>query len=150
MHIEKLKNDKGVTLAALTVYIIIFTLILGVVTTINTSFFSTIGGVVDTPQYLSEFNKFSMFFVTDVKNYNQANVTNNTIEFENGPTYKFEDNTIYRNDTIVAEDVLNCTFTTNDYNVNSTTKQIINVDMRIGKKDKKSVVKNVDFTLKYW
>lgn len=150
MHIEKLKNDKGVTLAALTVYIIIFTLILGVVTTISTSFFSTIGGVVDTPQYLSEFNKFSMFFVTDVKNYNQANVTNNTIEFENGPTYKFQDNNIYRNETLIAKNVLNCTFSTNDFNVNNTMKQIINVNMKIGKNDEKSVIKNVDFTLRYW
>lgn len=150
MHIEKFKNDKGVTLAALTVYIIIFTLILGVVTTISTSFFSTIGGVVDTPQYLSEFNKFSMFFVTDVKNYNQANVTNNTIEFENGPTYKFQDNNIYRNETLIAKNVLNCTFSTNDFNVNNTMKQIINVNMKIGKNDEKSVIKNVDFTLRYW
>ena len=150
MHIEQVKNFKGVTLVALVIYIIIFTLILGVMSTISTSFFSNIGGVVDTPKYLSEFNKFSMFFVTDAKNYSKANVTDTTIQFENGPTYKFQDNNIYRNETLIAKNVLNCTFSTNDFNVNNTMKQIINVNMKIGKNDEKSVIKNVDFTLRYW
>lgn len=150
MHIEQVKNIKGVTLVALVIYIFIFTIILGVMTTISTSFFNNIGGVVDTPKYLLEFNKFSMFFVTDAKNYSRANVTDTTIQFENGPMYKFQNNNIYRNDTIIAKNVLDCTFSTNNFNVNNITKQIVNVNMKMGKNDEKYVVKNVDFTLKYW
>lgn len=150
MHIEQIKNNKGVTLATLVVYMCVFMLIIGIMTTISTSFFSNLGGAVDTPKYLSEFNKFSMFFVTDVKNYSKANITDTTVEFESGPTYEFKNNCVYRNDTLIAKNVQNCTFSTSNYNVNNMTKQIINVNMRVGKNNKEYVTKNVDFTLRYW
>ena len=91
-----------------------------------------------------------MFFVTDIKNYRNANVTSNTIEFESGPTYKYQGNAIYRNDVKIAKYVMNCNFTLSQYNVDSKSKNIINVDMQIGKNAEKSVQKNVDFVLKYW
>lgn len=149
VQIQK-KSEKGVTLAALTIYIIIFGLLIGVMTTISTFFYSNIGDVVDTPRYVSEFNKFSMFFVTDIKNYSKANVTQNTIQFEEGPTYKFENNSIYRNDVQIAKYILNCSFSLKQENVNSITKNIINVDMQIGRNADKSTTRNIDFTLRYW
>lgn len=150
MQMEQIKNNKGITLVALTIYIVVFVLVLGVMTTISTSFFSNLGGAVDTPKYTSEFNKFAMFFVTDAKNYSKANVTDTTIQFENGPTYKYENNNIYRNDNIIAENIINCKFTAKEYNVDSTVKNIINASMQIGKTQEKSIVRSVDFTLRYW
>ena len=145
-----IKKQKGITLTALVIYIVIFMLLIGVMTTISTFFFNNIGGVVDTPKYLSEFNKFSMFFIADVKNYNNATVTSNMIEFDDGPTYKYDGTYIYRNDVLICKNIMNCTFTSKQYNVNTKTKNLINVDMQIGKNDDKSVTKNVDFTLRYW
>ena len=148
--LNKVKNQRGVTLVALTIYIIIFIIIIGIVTTISTYFYSGIGEVVDTPKYLSEFNKFTMFFVADIKNYNNAEVTNNKIVFQNGPTYTYKDEHIYRNDVEIAKYIMSCTFSPKKYAVDKTTKNLINVDMKIGKNDKKSVEKNIDFTLRYW
>lgn len=145
-----LRNQKGITLTSLVIYILVFTIIIGVMTTISTFFYSGIGEVVDTPKYLAEFNKFSMFFVADVKNYNNATVTDNTIQFEGGPTYSYDGAYIYRNDTPICRYIMNCTFTSKTYNVNNTTKNLINVNMQIGKNDEKSVTKNIDFTLRYW
>lgn len=145
-----LKSQKGITLTSLVIYMIVFTIIIGVMTTISTFFYSGIGEVVDTPKYMAEFNKFSMFFVADVKNYNNATVTTNSIQFENGPTYRVDGAYIYRNDVAICKYIMNCSFTAKTYNVNNITKNLINVNMQIGKNDKKSVTKNVDFTLKYW
>ena len=83
-------NQKGITLTSLVAYISVMMIVIATMTTISTFFYSNISEVVDTPKYLSEFNKFTMFFVTDIKNYRNANVTSNTIEFEGGPTYKYQ------------------------------------------------------------
>ena len=138
-------NQKGITLTSLVAYISVMMIVIATMTTISTFFYSNISEVVDTPKYLSEFNKFTMFFVTDIKNYRS-----NTIEFEGGPTYKYQGNAIYRNDVKIAKYVMNCNFTLSQYNVDSKSKNIINVDMQIGKNAEKSVQKNVDFVLKYW
>ena len=143
-----LKSQKGITLTSLVIYMIIFGLIIGVMTTISTFFYTGIGEVVDTPKYLAEFNKFSMFFVADIKNYNSATVTENTIQFEDGPTYKYDGAYIYRNNVPICKYIMNCTFTAKTYNVNTTTKNLINVDMQVGKNENKSITKNADFKIK--
>lgn len=143
-------NQKGITLTSLVVYIAVLMIVIGVMTTISTFFYGQIGGVVDTPKYLSEFNQFTMFFAVDIKNYDTATVSSDTIEFEGGPVYKYQGNAIYRNDVKIAEYIMSCTFTSSQYNVNTTTKNIINVNMQIGKNAEDSVEQNVDFTLRYW
>ena len=125
MYKAKVSSENGITLTALVVYMVIMLIIIGIMTTISSGFFKNVYNVIDTPQYLSEMNKFIMFFGVDIKNYNNATVTSDTIQFENGPTYKYQ----------------------NGYNV---TKNIINVNMKIGKNDDDSITKNIDFTLRYW
>lgn len=145
-----LSNNKGVTLLALIIYVFIFSLIIGVMTTISSFFYGRIDEVVDPPKYVSEFNKFVMFFAVDVKNYDSADVTSNTITFKNGPIYKYQNGVMYRNDVKIAKDILKCEFTLKTYNVGDLSKNIINVYLQIGKEDKTIFEKNVDFTLKYW
>ena len=150
MYKIQIKSENGVTLATLTIYLIIFALLIGVMTTISTYFYSEIYEIIDTPKYISEFNKFVMFFAIDIKNYNEATVTDNMIEFEDGPIYSYTGSSIYRNDVLVAYNILECTFTPKTYNVNDITKNLINVNMKIGRDNERSVTKNIDFTLKYW
>ena len=147
---KNIKNERGITLSALVIYIFVFMLLLGVMTTISTFFYNGIREVVESPKYISEFNKFSMFFVTDVKNYSKATVTSNTIQFENGPTYQYQNGYIYRDGKAIAKNIMNCNFTASEFNVNSMTKNLINVNVQIGKNDEDSITKNVDFTLRYW
>lgn len=146
----KIKDNKGITLSALVIYIIVFMIVISIMTTITTFFYSTITDIIDTPQYLSELNKFIMFFGIDIKNYNTAVVTDNQIQFEGGPIYKFENNSIYRDNVLIAQKVLKCTFTPKEYNVNNITKNLINVDIQIGKDNQDSMKRKIDFTLKYW
>lgn len=147
---SKIKNNKGVTLAALVIYMILLIIVLAVLTTITTFFRSNIGNIISPPRYLSEYNKFIMFFAVDVKNYDSATVTSDTIEFENGPTYRFKDNCVFRNDVMVSKNVIGCDFSLSNYTVDTTIKNIITVNMKIGSNDEDSMQKSIDFTMKYW
>lgn len=148
--ISRLKNEKGVTLTSLVVYVIIFAMIVGVMTTISAYFYSNIRGVIDTPRYISEINKFIMFFGADVKNYSEAIVTDTAIRFVGGPIYQYQNNMIYRDGVVISKYVINCKFTLSEYTVNSVTKNIINVNTQIGRNNEDSSTKSIDFTLKYW
>ena len=147
---NKIIKEKGVTLVALTIYILIFMMIIGILTTISTFFYNNIGKVIENPKYVSEFNKFVMFFATDIKNYNSATVTENTVTINDNIIYKFENNKIYRNDTVIAKNILSCKFTITPVNVNTITKNIINLDIKIGRNSSDFFEKNIDFTMKYW
>lgn len=147
---NKIIKEKGVTLVALTIYILIFMMIIGILTTISTFFYNNIGKVIENPKYVSEFNKFVMFFATDIKNYNSATVTENTVTINDNIIYKFENNKIYRNDTVIAKNILSCKFTITPFNVNTITKNIINLDIKIGRNSSDFFEKNIDFTMKYW
>ena len=150
MNKIKVKNDRGITLTTLVIYISVLTLVIGVLTTISTYFYTNIGSVVDSPKYVNELNKFAMFFVVDIKNYNNATVSSNTIQFEGGPVYKYENNCIYRNDVEIAKDVMNCSFSLKNETVSSVSKNIINVAIQIGESESNSMTENIDFTLRYW
>ena len=143
-------NEKGITLVSLVAYIVIFIIIIATMTTISTFFFSNISEAISTPRYVSEFNKFTMFFGVDIKNNKTATITSNTIEFESGTKYEYKNNSIYRNDVRIAKDVISCNFTQDSYTVNSVNKNIINVNIKIGKSDEDSFEKNIDFVLRYW
>ena len=147
---KKIRCEKGITLLALAIYIIIFTMIIGIITTISTYFYGNIGKVANFPRYVSEFNKFVMFFSTDIKNYKEATVTENIIKFDDDLIYKFENNNIYRNGTIIAQYIQSCNFSLSQYTVNTVTKNIINVNMKIGENKDNCFENNIDFTLRYW
>ncbi len=148
---KNIKNNKGVTLVALIVYIVIFILIIGIMSTISSFFFRNMNNVINEPKYASEFNKFIMFFAVDVKNNSEATVTTDTIKFTDDLIYKYENNCIYRNDLLIAQNISACKFSLNTpYTVNSVTKNIINVYIKMGKTENNIFEENIDFTLKYW
>lgn len=145
-----MKSEKGVTLLSLVIYMIIFTMVLGILTVVSNYFYRNIYQVKETPKYISEFNKFSMFFVNDVKSNNDIkNITATTLEFKDGTKYKWENNKIYRDDKEIAKYIRNFTFTLSEYKVDATTKKIINVNTEIGTSKEKDY-RNIDFVLKYW
>lgn len=148
--INKINNEKGVTLTSLVIYILIFTMLVGVMVTITSYFYSNVKGVVDTPRYLSEMNKFIMFFAADVKDYDEAIATDTAIRFVGGPIYQYKNNMIYRDGVVISKYVLNCKFSLSQYTVNEIAKNIVNVYTQIGRNDEDSMTKSIDFTLKYW
>ncbi len=145
-----MKSEKGVTLTALVVYMIVFMIVLSIMSTISAHFYKNIAGIKNSPQYIAEFNKFSMFFVADVKKNNEINtITDTTLEFADGTSYRYENGSIYRNDKKIARYVKSFKFTQDSYKVNSTIKNIVNVNTTLGNKNE-NMTRNIDFVLKYW
>lgn len=144
-----MKSEKGITLTSLVIYIAIFTIILGIMSTIATNFQKNIIGVREPQKYITEFNKFCMFFVRDVKNNAKATVETTQITFEDGTIYIFKENAIYRNGQIITEHVINCNFSKSTYNLEKVKKELIDVNMILGT-EKEQITRQVEFVLKYW
>lgn len=145
-----MKSEKGVTLTALVAYMAAFVIIIGIITTISSHFYKNVGQIKEAPEYVEEFNKFSMFFVLDVKkNTEITSISSSNIEFGDGTKYSYKSNCIYRNDEKIAKYVKQFSFTGSDYTVNNFTKKIINVTAEFGRNNE-TITRNIDFVLKYW
>ena len=147
-----MRSEKGVTLTGLVTYIVIFVIILGTMATISASFYENIGLVTESPKYISEFNKFCMFFVVDIKNNTEiSSITSFSLVLGDGTTYQYSDGIIYRNGEQVAKYIQEFCFTSTTYTdtENEFEKQIVNVTAKIGQSDE-IVTRDIDFVLKYW
>lgn len=145
-----MKSEKGVTLTSLVIYIIVATISISSIALLSSFFFSNMNLIKDQEQYAPEFNKFSMFFIEDVKKNKRAVVTETKVTFEDGTIYEYkpEEQSVYRNDTKITEKIEKFSFTSSEVVVSNTTKQIINVKMTIGGKENSP--NGIEYVLKYW
>ncbi len=149
-----MKSEKGITLTALVVYILIATLLISGIAMLSSFFFSNMNLIKNQEQYAPEFNKFCMFFIGDVKNNKTATVTETKVTFEDGTVYQYDSaqKAIYRNSTKIAEKIQAVNFTLNEIKPNSSehniTKYTILVDISIG--EKSNFHKAIEYTLRYW
>lgn len=147
-----MKSEKGITLTALVLYIMVATIVIGTMAIVSSFFFSNINLVRDQDKYAVEFNKFNMFFVNDVKNNKTAQIEEHKITFEDGTIYEYNtsEQAVYRNDTKITSLVQELTFTADTYqaeNIN-TVKNLVRVFMSIGKRE--NFQKEIEYVLKYW
>lgn len=145
-----MKTEKGITLTSVVVYVLIATALISCTALLSSFFFSNISLVKDQNQYAPEFNKFSMFFIEDVKNNKSAEVTTNKVTFADGTIYEYKANekSVYRNDTKITQQLQFFAFSTSNYVVSNTTKQIINVKMMID--GVPNSINGIEYVLKYW
>lgn len=145
-----MKSEKGVTLTALVVYIVVFSIILAIMANVSNYFYRNVSQIQYSPKYISEFNKFNMFFILDAKrNTDIKNISPAELEFADGTKYTYKNNKIYRNEEEIAKYIRSFSFKTSEYTVNNFTKKIITVDSVIGN-SKEQMTRNIDFVLKYW
>lgn len=145
-----MKNEKGVTLTALVAYISAFMIIISIVTMISTHFYGNLAKVKQPSKYILEFNKFAMFFISDVKlNGSISSISTTSIEFEDGTKYEYKDSKIYRNDQIICKNVSSFEFTKAEYTENNYSKTLVNVKAVYGQGEN-AISRTVDFVLKYW
>lgn len=145
-----MKSEKGITLTSVVVYVLIATALISSTALLSSFFFSNMSLIKEQNQYAPEFNKFSMFFIEDVKNNKSAEVTTTKVTFADGTVYEYKSNekAVYRNDTKITEKLDSFTFSSSEYVVSNTTKQIINVKMTIGGVENSS--NGIEYVLKYW
>ena len=120
-----MKNEKGITLATLTVYIIITVMGIAILATIMAYFSRDVKDISKNNIEVVELDKFYSYFLQDVKKTNndisEIAANNKSITFTSGNTYSFSDKTIFFNETIkLAENIDACTFTEGTQNGKTT------------------------------
>lgn len=140
-----MKDEKGITLMSLIIYIIVLMLVTAMLIKVSDTFFFNLKNISDSEKYTAEFNKFNMYFIEDIKNNKSTyKLENDEIIFENGIiyTYKMEEQAIYRNKVKVCSNVTNCEFLKAE---NELDKNIIKAIIQI-----KSERYENEYVLKYW
>lgn len=145
-----MKSEKGITLTSLIIYLGVTLVVVTTIATFTSFFVSNMDEVRAQEDYAPEFNKFSMFFIGDVKNNRTAEVTATQVEFEDGTIYQYnaDEKAVYRNSTKITEKVDSFSFTSTQETISTTTKQIINVKMSV--KGKVNLKNGINYTLRYW
>lgn len=139
-----MKSQKGVTLISLTIYIIVMTIVVGVVSVISTYFYKNTHSLSSKIDPLTEYTKFNSFF-TDEVNHNNIKILDwkqDYVVFDNSVQYTYvpANQSIYRNKVKITKDVENCKFERKIKNG----KDVITVTLKI----KNAQERIVDYTLK--
>ena len=138
------KNQKGITLVSLMVYLIGLIAIIGIVAVLTSFYSKNVATMNDTSEVNSEFNKFDAKMIQETKTAGNKieEVSGTTIRFKNGNTYTYGDNRIYQNAVTVSKYV-------KDFAVNFSQdgdKQILSVYVTFGK-GKIEVAKSVSYVV---
>lgn len=147
-----MKSEKGITLMTLIIYMIVMCLVISMLALVSNLFYSNTEYINENSKNMSEYNKFNMYFIEDVKNNKDIlSISNTEIIFEDGTTYNYKttpDNSIYRNKVKICSNIAYCNFSQIDETIGDVTKKIINVHVVIN--GTKIFETNNQYVLKYW
>ena len=152
-----MKNEKGITLAALVMYVLLFSIAITTLATISNYIFNNLDNISSEQISSEEFNKFNTYFVSDVKKSTVATVENKqnsedlTIKLDGGSvyTYKKSENAIYKDKEKIARNIVS--FTAKVGQDTTYNKNTIEVTIKTGKnKEKPNFEKTIKYVLKYW
>lgn len=124
-----MKNNKGVTLISLTIYIIVLVVVLILLTFISANFTARIAETASKGNVSNECIKIYSFLINDIKSSNKVEeYSDDYVRFDNNVKYSIKFlNTlesgdrqsrqyeIYRNNVLIAENLLDTSF---DYDMN--------------------------------
>lgn len=125
-----MKNNSGVTITSIIVYIIAMMIVIGIIASITSFFYTNVNNVNENSDNISEITKFHMYFLEETTNRNNniISISNNKITFSTGNTFTFQDNAIYFNHVKICEEIANLQFEAEEINE----KTVINVLITIG------------------
>ncbi len=110
-----MKNEKGITLIALIIYIILMTFVVAGVSAITTSFYGNLNEMDNSSESAVSFAKFNMYFINDIKSENVRVVSSGTnyielsLKNKNGTSqtikYSIQNNTLYRDKIKICDKI---------------------------------------------
>lgn len=111
-----MKNNRGISLISLSLYVIVAAIVIGTLTFMNANFFSKLSDSTEKTELMNEYVKFISVFLKDLKNSDKViEYTNSKIKFSDNVTYeikaiKNDDGTneqyaIYRDSVKVCEGI---------------------------------------------
>lgn len=127
-----MKSNRGVTTTSLIIYVIAMMIVIGIIATITSFFYTNVLNLEDSSSNISEITKFNMYFIEETKSANNSisQISQNSITFATGNTFTFQDNCIYLNKIVICENVKNAAFSKETIN----SKDVIKVLMTFGDK----------------
>ena len=138
-----MKSQKGITLISLTVYVLVMSIIVGVMATITTFFYKNTKDVLIDIDPITEYTAFSSYFSEEVNHLNIKilECNSNYVAFSNGVQYTYipENKGIYRNKVKICSNIDTCTFSENIKNG----KELNEVNFKAGNQ-----TRNTTYTLK--
>lgn len=125
-----MKSESGITTTSIMIYIIAMVIVIGIIATITSFFYTNVVNLNENSSNIAEITKFQMYFLEEVKNANNAiaQSSDSMITFTTGNTFTFEKNAIYYNHIKICDLVKNMQFAIEEINH----KQVIRVLLTIG------------------
>ena len=117
MKKNNLKNERGVTITSVLIYIIALTAVVIIIGRISTYFYRNMDQVTTNTAAAAEYTKFNSYFTDEI------NIEGNEVEFwepnliifsKSENQYTFQGNGVYRNKVKICKDVDACTFSYNE------------------------------------
>lgn len=138
-----MKNNHGVTITSLIVYIVAMLIVIGIIANLTSFFYRNIFNLEDESVNISAISKFDMYFLEEVKNTNNSivKITEKSITFITGNTFTFQDNAVYLNNIRICENVKSLKLSKEEINK----KDVINVFITVG--DNMEYSKNMKFVM---
>ena len=144
------KNNQGITLISLIIYIMVVTIVLSILRVVFSNFDKNKDLAEDKGKYIAELDKMALSFIRDSKNNLDANVEVDQVIFADGTNYKYEkeEKSIYRNKVKIAQNIEYCTFLKQKISSGGVNKIMITVDIiPSGYEINRRIT---DYILKYW
>lgn len=149
-----LKSEKGVTLLTLTIYMIVFTAVLGMMTVLSNLFYNNVYTLQDTVENAGDFDTLNSSLIIDAKANTSVRVdeSTKTIVFGDDTTYTYneEEETIYRGKFKVASHVKYFSVTNSTKTVDNFQKNILSVKIIVGDSTQNLINQKIDYVLRYW
>lgn len=109
-----MKKDNGVTMVSLVLYIVVMTIVLGVMSSIITNFYKNTNTLQGNTQDVVEFGKFNTYFLKEVKTNNNKvdhiSTDNSYILFTSGNSFSISNNALYYNNIKICDKVQSLEF----------------------------------------
>ena len=126
-----MKNEKGITLISVTIYVIVMAIVVGIIAVISGFFYNSIENANQVIP-AEEYTQFNRFFSNELNTSGiKVLACNSTyVVFSNDTEYTFvaENKGVYRNGVKICREVERCVFTKGKQNGKTT----ITVEMNIG------------------
>lgn len=142
----KIKNNKGVTLISLSIYVVAMLAVIAVIATFKSNIDEQIDSMGEYTSVVPEINKMNMYMLGEANIENnkvlRKNAEGTYIAFSSGNDYMFNNNNIYKNSIKILSDVKNCTFEIGKENNND----VLYVNFEVGNEE--SVSKKLKYVIK--
>lgn len=102
-----MKSQKGVTLLSLVIYVIVMTVVIGIMSFIINNFYKNINNYQGDLDEVIKFSKFNNYFLKEIKteNNNVEKIDSNYVLFSSGNSFSLSNNIIYYNNIQVCDGV---------------------------------------------